>query len=128
MIMKNYNKKNRGFVALITSVIISAVLLMVAINLSLTGFYARSNLLDFELKETSYHLAEACIDTAILKLINNPNYNPTDESVNIDGNECAIESITSNVIKAKANYRNYITNLEVEINPSDMSIIRFEEK
>lgn len=128
MIIKNYNQKNRGFVALITSVIISAVLLMVAINLSLTGFYARSNLLDFELKEMSYHLAEACIDTAILKLINNPNYNPTSESVDINEYKCAIESITGNIIKTKADYRNYITNLEVEINPSDMSIVKFEEK
>lgn len=126
--MKNYNKKNRGFVALITSVIISAVLLIVATNLSLTGFYARSNLLDFELKEMSYHLAEACIDTAILKIINNPNYNPTNESVDIDGNECVIESVIENTIKTKADYRNYITNIEVEINPSDMSITRFEEK
>ncbi|MBP9748215.1 MAG: hypothetical protein KBD17_01145 [Candidatus Pacebacteria bacterium] len=126
--MKNYNKKNRGFVALITSVIISTVLLMVATNLSLTGFYARSNLLDFELKEMSYHLAEACIDTAILKIINNPNYNPTNESVDINEYKCAIESITGNIIKTKADYRNYITNLEVEINPSDMSIVRFEEK
>lgn len=126
--MKNYNKKNRGFVALITSVIISTVLLMVATNLSLTGFYARSNLLDFELKEMSYHLAEACIDTAILKIINNPNYNPTNESVDINEYKCAIESITGNIIKTKADYRNYITNLEVEINPSDMSIVKFEEK
>ena len=128
MIMKNYNKKNRGFVALITSVIISAVLLMVAINWSLTGFYARSNLLDFELKEMSYHLAEACVDTAILKIINNPNYNPANESVDINEYKCVIESITGNIIKTKADYRNYITNLEVEINPSDMSIVRFEEK
>lgn len=123
--MKN---TKQGFVALITSVVISAVLLLIATNLSLTGFYARSNLLDFELKEISFHLAEACVDTAILKIINNSAYSPADEIVTIEGNDCVIESVASNIIKTKADYRNYITNLEVEINPSDMSITRLEEK
>ena len=123
--MKN---TNRGFIALITSVIISAVLLLVATNLNLTGFYASSNLLDYELKEISFNLAEACVDTAILKIINNPAYSPANETINIEGNDCVIESITGNVIKTKANYKNYITHLEIELNLSDMSIIRFEEK
>ncbi len=121
-------KQNKGFIALITSIIISAVLLLVATNLSLTGFYARSNILDFELKEISFNLAEACVDTAILKIINNSSYHPTNEIVGIENESCIIESITGNVIKTKADYRNYITNLEVEINLTDMSILRFEEK
>lgn len=123
--MKN---KNNGFIALITSIIISAVLLVVATNLSLTGFYARSNILDFELKEISFNLAEACVDTAILKIINNPAYSPAKEIINIEGNDCVIESVIENIIKTKADYRNYITKLEIEINPLDMSITRFEEK
>ena len=68
------------------------------------------------------------MDTAILKIINNPAYSPANETINIEGNDCVIESITGNVIKTKANYKNYITHLEIELNLSDMSIIRFEEK
>ncbi len=126
--MINYRaKQDRGFIALITAVIISAILLLISINLSLTGFYSRSNILDFELKETSSNIAEACVDVAILKIINNSNYSPADESVNISENKCIIESVTDNLVIIKSDYKNYITKLEVEIDPSDMSIKRWEE-
>lgn len=119
--------KNRGFIALITAIIISAILLLLATNLSISGFYSRSNILDYELKEISFHLAEACIDQAISKRINNINYSPSPEIITIDNKECQIESVHGNIIKTKSNYKNYITHLEVEIDPSDRSIVRFEE-
>ncbi len=127
--MKNKTKiKNHGFIALITAVIISAILLLLATHLSITGFYSRSNILDFELKEVSFSLAEACADVAMLKIIDNTYYSPTNEEVDIDGKKCSIESVIDNMIKTKADYKNYITHLEIEIEPSDMTIVRFEEK
>src|SRR3989344_8321294 len=77
-------KSNKGFVALISAIIISVILLLIATNLSLTGFYSRSNILDGELKEISSGYAEACVDTALLKLANDSGYTGGD-SVNVDG-------------------------------------------
>ncbi|OGI94361.1 hypothetical protein A3A03_03420 [Candidatus Nomurabacteria bacterium RIFCSPLOWO2_01_FULL_40_18] len=121
---------NKGFMALISVVIISAILLLVAISLSNTSFYGRSNILDSELKEKSSALAEACVDVAILKLTDNSSYSPIDEFVNVGSEKCTIDSISvgnPKIIKVMADYQHYITKLEIEID-SDLSIIRFEEK
>ena len=59
------NKKN-GFVALISAVIISVLLLIITVGVSMTGIMGRFNVLDAESKERSISLAEACADTAIL--------------------------------------------------------------
>ncbi len=122
-------KTNRGFMALISVIIISAILLLVATSLSSSSFYGGFNVLDSELKERSSALAEACIDTAILRLANNPSYNPTDEYISLGGDGCVIESITDSpkVINVRADYQDYVTKLEAEVD-SGMSITRFEEK
>ena len=126
MTYKN-KKNNTGFVALISAIIISAILLLATTNLSIREFYGRSNILDFELKEKSSALAEACIDTAILKLAKNPSYSPRDESISVDEDTCLIKSVTGNIINVRAAYKNYITNLEIEISKKDMSIINWIE-
>lgn len=57
-----------GFIALMSAIIISAILLIVATTGSLTGFYTRSNILDSESKDRSAALADACMDTVLLRL------------------------------------------------------------
>ncbi|OGI76052.1 hypothetical protein A3C67_00505 [Candidatus Nomurabacteria bacterium RIFCSPHIGHO2_02_FULL_42_19] len=121
-------ENNSGFIALMSAIIISVVLLLLATNLSLIGFYGRFNILDSELKERSSTLAEACADTAILKLANNPGYNPANEPVNVGGDTCIIQSVTGgDTIHLRADYKNYITNLKIAINPSDLSVVSWEE-
>lgn len=124
-------KTNSGFIALMSAIIISVILLLIATNLSLTGFYGRSNILDYELKERSSALAEACVDTALLKLANNPSYGGS-EFVNVDkvgGNDCTIKPVVGDIIQVQGYYNNiYFTNLEIEFDPSDISVTRWEEK
>ncbi len=124
-------KNNTGFIALVSAVIISVVLLLIATNLSITSFYSRSNILDSELKEKSLALAEACADTAILKLANNPTYtSSTNESVNVNGDNCIIQSVAGanpKIISIRTDYRNYITKLEISIDPATMSVIYWKE-
>ena len=72
--MRRKIKTNAGFI-LMSTVIISVILLLIAVNLSQTSFFGRFNILDAELKKRalpSWGLA----DTAILKLVNNPSYFP----------------------------------------------------
>lgn len=85
-----------GFIALISAIIISVVLLAIAATLSLSGFYTRFNILDSEYKKRSLGLAEACAETALLDLANNINYTlqASDGSVPVGTDTCAIVSIS----------------------------------
>ena len=130
-------KNNSGFIALMSSIIISVILLLIATSSSLTSFYGRTNILDFELKERSSTLAEACVDTAILKLAQNKNYEliTTDHNISIGTDHCNIFSLSPNpprtgniTIITKANYNNtYFTNLQTIVNSINMSVVSWEE-
>lgn len=129
MITRDKKRNSGGFIALMSAIIISVILLLIVVNLSFSSFYSRSNILDSELKERSSALAEACVDTALLKLANNPLYFPPvgGESVEVDGETCIIESVSGGtIINIRADYKNYITKLEVEVD-SDIAVIRWEE-
>lgn len=124
-------KNNSGFVALISAIIISVILLLIATNLSLTGFYDRSNILDSELKERSSALAEACADTALLKLANDPNY-IGGETITVSGSDtCTIDpTILSDprTFITKADYNNtYFTKLKIVVDVASVSVASWEE-
>lgn len=127
-------KKNRGgFAALISVIILSVVLLLIATTLSMTGFAGRLNILDSEYKERSLGLAEACVDTAILRLAQTPTYSVTPPGVvvPVGGDSCNIRSITPAtdpiVIQATASFQNAFTNLVVNVALADLSIISWQE-
>lgn len=130
-------KNNSGFMALISAIIISVILLLIASSLNLTSFYNRSDILDSELKEKSSTLAEACVDAAILKLAQNKNYEliTTDHDISIGTDHCNIFSLSPNpprtgniTIITKANYNNtYFTNLKIVTDSSDLHVISWEE-
>ncbi len=132
------HKKSSGFIALISAIIISVVLLLVVVNISLTGFYNRYNILDSELKKRSDALAEACADTAIIKLSNDLNYNlvSIDHAIPIGTNKCDIYSINPNpprsgniTIVTKANYNNtYYSTFQIILNSTNMSVVSWQEQ
>lgn len=57
-----------------SAVIISAVLLITVVTGGLSGIFARSNILDAELKSRSRAVADACLDQAMLLVTNDPGY------------------------------------------------------
>ena len=122
-----YQNKQHGFMALISTIIISIILLSMAVSLNLTNFYAQSNTLDSEFKEISFNLAESCIQIALLKIIQNPNYHPDNELMNINSKTCTLISINNGAIETMANYKNYTTNLRAQIDPDDRSMRSLEE-
>jgi hypothetical protein len=124
MIYKN-SKSNSGFIALMSAIIISVILLLIITNTSLMGFYTRFNILDSELKEKSSTLAEGCVDKALLNLTQGINYTG---DVNVGPDKCTIESVSGSpkIIKVRADYRNYITNIEVEVD-SNLAITNWQE-
>lgn len=127
---KNKKQNNNGFIALMSAIIISAVLMLIVINMSLTGFYSRTNILDSETKERSSALADACIDIALLGFAQNASYTGN-INVTVGENSCFIGPVTTSgsqkIFKIKAIIANYYTNLNVIIDGTNFSIISTEE-
>jgi type II secretory pathway component PulK len=115
----------KGFIALISVVIISFVLLLVATTLSTKGFYARFNILDSESKERSNALADACIETARLKLANDTSYTADNVKIIVTTNQkCEYDANTggSKIIIAHGCVNNAHTYYSATVNTTDPSI------
>ncbi|MEK7536066.1 MAG: hypothetical protein AAB590_03600 [Patescibacteria group bacterium] len=130
--MSTKYQNQSGFIALMSAIIISMLLIVITFTLSMTAFFARFNVLHSEYKNISSNLAEGCVDAALLKLINDPAYNPTDEIVSVGTHNCMIVSITPltspRIINTQALYpasgseKSY-TNVQVTITQSPSSIV-----
>ena len=128
MVGKIYH--NNGYIAITSAIVISILIMSFVFAVSFSGFFNRFNILDSSLKETTNSLAEACVETALLKLAENSAYSGN-ENINIDGEQCVILPIETGggqkIIKAKAVIKEIVTNLKVAVNSSDFSIISWEE-
>ena len=62
-------KHQQGYIALLSALVISALLLAITLSLGLSGFFVRLNVLDAESKERSVALAEACVSAAMLESV-----------------------------------------------------------
>ena len=131
MMSKNIDKKPEGFIALITAIALSLILLVVTVTLNQSGFLTRSTLLDAEYKERSSALAEACIDTALLKLANDPSYLGPDLNIAVGSSDtCDIRPVittgSQKTIQTRAIFQEAETNLEVVVD-TNLSIISWNE-
>lgn len=124
-------KKQKGFIALISAIIIGALLLTLTVGVSMTGLFGKFNILDSESKERSVGLAEACADTAIYDFSLGLTYtNP----IPVGSDNCTIVSITDNeptpgkaLIKTQASFNKTVTNLIIQIDNSALTIDSWEE-
>lgn len=117
-------KKEQGFIALISVLIISSVLLASTLALAQFGIASRFFVLNLEQKAGSQKLAEACLELMRVKVYNNPAYN-TLGTYDIGGGQCTVEAIDPLSIpnKSKVKVRaaigpagtEAVTNLEAEI-------------
>lgn len=123
-------KDNRGFVALISVIIISAALLIVAASTGLVSFYSRFNMLDAELKERSNAAADACADEAIVQLAQNTD--PSGVTISLNSiDQCRIGMVsggTQKVFEVQAtSSKTAVTNLRVAVDGSDFSVVSWQE-
>ena len=86
--------KESGYIALISAVIIGAILTVIVYVLSFTSFSSRINILGTEFKEKSSGLADACVDVVIIRLQGNESYDPSGDTVRIDDGFCNILSVS----------------------------------
>lgn len=129
----------KGFVALITAIVLSVILMTVTVSLNQVGFLARSEVLDSEYKDRSSALAEACVDTALLKLANDPAYTvTTPTSVTVGSDTCSIDSVgtvgTQIAINTSAVFplpsitsQGAFTRLQIVVNSSDLTVVSWNE-
>ncbi len=88
--------KQAGFIALTSVIVVSALLILIGVSLGYTGFFARYNIFDGELKETSLGLAEACAEIARVEIANNPNFQVSAPRLySVGTGECNIMSADS---------------------------------
>jgi hypothetical protein len=127
-------EKEKGFAALITAIVLSLILIVATVTLNRSSFFTRSAIIDSELKATSSALAEACVDTAILRLAINPSYNlSTPDPVSVGTLTCEITSVENNTpagfhtIKTGGERRESVTKLEVRLDASDLSVDFWKE-
>ena len=117
--------RSRGFIALMSAIIIATILLLVATTGGLTGIFARGNALDAELKARSVGAADACVDLALLALANDPSYTGPDTYALNSLDTCTIGPVTSGAgqatFRVHATSRAAVTNLEVVVDTTDLS-------
>ena len=129
---------NRGFIALISAILIAVALLTMVTAAGFSGFFTRFNILGSEVKEQSIFLAEACVNTAILKVsqgIGNEEDYGGAETVVVGSEICDIVSVDPpgynswpKLIKTQASSSNAFTNLEVEVdNLGGVTVTSWEE-
>src|SRR3989344_2309287 len=96
-------KTNKGFLALTSTLIITAVLMMAISATSTSSFFARFDALGSEFKRVSLGLSESCLNAALLKITQNFCYDPTADpdyvsgegvKVDVGPDSCYISSVT----------------------------------
>ncbi len=84
--------QDKGFIALVSVIIISSILLILAVTLNFSGFFGRLNTYNGEIKAESEALASSCIDHAILKLAEDDTFDG-DVSVSVGTESCYIYTL-----------------------------------
>ncbi len=125
------NAQPRGFIALMSAIIISSVLLIIVTGGSLSGFYSRVNALNGEFKKQSNALADACASQALLELVNDPSYAGSETLTLSPGNDCTISAINKSgsiySFTTTAQIQETHTTLDITADADDLDIISWKE-
>jgi hypothetical protein len=123
--MKNGNANQNGYVALISAVLVSVVLLVTALPMARAAFWARFETLDRENKKIAANSARSCADLAMLKIARG-------ETAAWDKCEIvAKNNLSPDVweIIARGRHKNSFVNLRVEarLESGQIKILHWEE-
>jgi cellobiose-specific phosphotransferase system component IIC len=123
--------KQKGFIALMSVILISAVLLSIALTAATASFFTRSGTSYAEYQFNSRNVSYACVSEALVKLAQNYSYTlGTDNSFKVGNSVCnivSISTVSSNAtsttvsIKTNAQYRgaySTVTALVIILNPT----------
>ena len=108
----------KGFIALITVLIILGIILMTALSISFLSVEEAN--MSFQKRQSSraYYLANLCAEEALMKL-KETNGNPFVESKSVENGRCEISAVGPTV-NIKADFQNQIRKIKIvvsQINP-----------
>jgi len=124
------SKNQQGYIALVTAIILAAIVATVTFLLAGTSLLGRYNTLIFNDKKASRFLAESCLEVARLKLVQNSSY-IGNETVAIGSSSCAIGQIQTaagvKIILVSASAGNGKTVLKLTVDTANLEEIKLEE-
>lgn len=124
-------KNQQGFIALISVLMLSVILLGAVISLAQYGIVSRYALLTLEQKEVSHTRARACIQVALIAIANDPLYETNNKKAAFDGSWCDIVSVdadgSESVVRVSASSSGAVTNLEAVVDASSGDILKIKE-
>lgn len=125
--LSHYSKEH-GYIALMATIIIAAVLLVMSVEGSIAGWRARFNVLGTEAKEQASALAQGCADQALSAIMTDPSYTG-DATTTTDVGTCHVFPIEFNFpiegvvsIRTQAVVRGSYANLEMQLDMSEIHI------
>lgn len=111
--------KERGYIALISTIVISVLLITITVVIGMNNMFVRFNILDSESKEISRALAEACVDQAMLDAFHGDYYSTlTNFSIPGTSYTCKRKSYFSGndiIIESQGEFNDSFTNLKVTV-------------
>jgi Tfp pilus assembly protein PilV len=123
--------QSRGFIALISVLILSVILLAAVISLAQYGITSRYALLTLESKTITEELAHACVQVVRIAIFNDNLYKTSNHVIPIGNSNCIIKDIFTNTptqgvsrIEASASLSGATTNLQVDVQVSTGEIVR----
>lgn len=124
----------KGFIALISVLMVSVILLAAVISLAQYGITSRFALLSIEHKTETLTRTQACVEVARIAVVNDPDFETTNKEVAIEDAVCVLEEVFANTpnsglsrVEASAELLGATTNIRAEINTATGAIVRFEE-
>lgn len=120
----------KGYIAIVSSVIISLVMMIVAISVGSSNLLSRGSVNDFQIKLLSHTIARSCLNYALFRLADYPSY-VGNETVTVSSYTCTLYTITTSapnkVISAKASINGITTYLRLTANSTTLSTVSLEE-
>lgn len=120
---------SEGYVALMATIIIGAVLLVMTVGVTTFGSNARFTILGIEAKEQSSALAHGCADQVLAELIANPSYGGAVTIMTSTLGSCYVFPIAKNtptegmvILRVQGRVRDSFTNLELVFDMKDVQL------
>lgn len=119
----------KGYIAVISAIIITTVVIMTALVFSSGNFLGRFDTLGFETKDAARKVAEGCLEQAKLKLALGPYAGS--ETIRVGSETCEILPIetagTNKIVKARATVFERTVNLKLTIDSVTLENVSLEE-
>ena len=120
----NCPHSQRGFIALMSTIVIAAILLAMMASTGMASFYARFDALGVENKRAALALAESCMNVALLGLATSTDptdYDLIDQIINI-GTDARGNSMTCTIASVKHTGQDVTINTYASVDDSFSTI------